>query len=168
MRCVVRGLSLPLLAFALSSPARAAGPGDPLMTPACQQAMKALDAAERKAMENAPPGGDRQVPPELAAQRKKTAKACLGGRGDAPPPKEIAIPPVTVAPAEMPRPPAEAVRPPPPPPPPAQPPRPLVSVTSCDAGGCWASDGSRLNRVGGVLLGPQGVCTTNAGVVLCH
>jgi hypothetical protein len=40
-------------------------------------------------------------------------------------------------------------------------------VTSCDAGGCWSSDGTRLNRVGPNLMGPGGVCTVTGKMVHC-
>jgi hypothetical protein len=44
---------------------------------------------------------------------------------------------------------------------------PLVSITSCDANGCWASDGTRLQRFGSQLLGPRGVCSRVGAVVHC-
>jgi len=40
-------------------------------------------------------------------------------------------------------------------------------LTSCDAGGCWSSDGTRLNRAGQNLVGPGGVCTTTGQMVHC-
>jgi hypothetical protein len=41
------------------------------------------------------------------------------------------------------------------------------AITSCDAGGCWANDGSRLNRVGPNLWGPRGVCTVQGTLLQC-
>jgi hypothetical protein len=41
------------------------------------------------------------------------------------------------------------------------------SITSCDALGCWASDGTRLQRVGPNLLGPRGFCSAPGGVLQC-
>jgi hypothetical protein len=38
-------------------------------------------------------------------------------------------------------------------------PAPKPIILSCDAGGCTTSDGARLPRVGGQLLGPGGLCT---------
>jgi hypothetical protein len=41
------------------------------------------------------------------------------------------------------------------------------AVTSCDPGGCWANDGSRLNRVGTNLWGKRGVCTLQGTLLQC-
>lgn len=46
-------------------------------------------------------------------------------------------------------------------------PRP-AAITACDPGGCWDSDGRRLNQVGPILMGPQGPCSTQGGVVSCR
>ena len=40
-------------------------------------------------------------------------------------------------------------------------------VTSCDATGCWSSDGTWLHRVGPNLVGPGGVCTVTGKMVQC-
>lgn len=53
--------------------------------------------------------------------------------------------------------PAPAPRPAPPP----------LTISACDATGCWASDGTRLQRAGPNLLGPTGVCTTSGPFVQC-
>ncbi len=45
--------------------------------------------------------------------------------------------------------------------------RPLLSITSCDANGCWSSDGTRLQRFGSQLLGPRGFCNVQGSVVNC-
>jgi len=45
-------------------------------------------------------------------------------------------------------------------------PRP-VAITTCDAGGCWDSQGHRLNFMGPMLIGPQGLCSLQAGAVHC-
>jgi len=42
-----------------------------------------------------------------------------------------------------------------------------TSVLSCDIGGCWANDGSRLNRVGPTLWGPRGACTVLGTLLQC-
>ena len=49
---------------------------------------------------------------------------------------------------------------------PTQPPPP-VTILSCDAAGCQASDGTRLNRAGPVLIGPRGACSVQGSVVVC-
>lgn len=41
-------------------------------------------------------------------------------------------------------------------------------TSSCDSGGCWGSDGTRYNAVGGALVGPDGkTCQSVAGVMQC-
>ena len=42
------------------------------------------------------------------------------------------------------------------------PPATKPSIVSCDAGGCIMSDGTRLQRAGGLLLGPNGLCNAQA------
>jgi hypothetical protein len=71
------------------------------------------------------------------------------------------VPPTERAPAIVP--PAIAV--PPPAPLPVQ--RPPAMVSSCDATGCWASDGTRLHRAGPNLIGPRGLCTVSGKLVQC-
>jgi hypothetical protein len=44
--------------------------------------------------------------------------------------------------------------------------RPAV-ITSCDTGGCWDSNGTRLNRAGPILIGPGGTCVTTGLQVHC-
>ena len=44
---------------------------------------------------------------------------------------------------------------------------PLLTVTACDATGCLASDGTRLQWVGPSLLGPRGMCTVQGTVLQC-
>jgi hypothetical protein len=51
---------------------------------------------------------------------------------------------------------------------PASPPiEPPPVVTACDLGGCWDSNGTRLNRAGPQLIGPRGACTTVGATVYC-
>jgi hypothetical protein len=41
-------------------------------------------------------------------------------------------------------------------------------TSSCDGGGCWGSDGTRYNAVGGALVRPDGkICKSVAGVMQC-
>ncbi|MES2972681.1 MAG: hypothetical protein V4757_03695 [Pseudomonadota bacterium] len=42
-----------------------------------------------------------------------------------------------------------------------------ATITSCDPGGCWSSDGTRLNRMGPELTGPRGICNPQAGTANC-
>lgn len=42
------------------------------------------------------------------------------------------------------------------------------SITSCDPGGCWSSDGTRLNRLGPELTSPRGgICNPQGGTANC-
>lgn len=78
--------------------------------------------------------------------------------------------PVTVPGAQfvVPPPVIDGPRPPPvaPPPPPLDIPKP-AAITTCDPGGCWDSQGRRLDRSGPLLMGPHGACVVQAGVVRC-
>jgi hypothetical protein len=142
----------------------AAGAQDGGLTsePACRLALQRLQEREAAAI------ADRNAArAPLEAARRQAAMTCLGGRdraASAAP--RAAQPPVAVpraaAPAPLPVPRAGAL--------PAPPPRPAtapLTVTACDATGCWASDGTRLLRAGPNLLGPTGVCTTSGPFVQC-
>ena len=154
-------LSLSLsLAFLLPSVCRA----QPQHTPqsaACGQALEALQAHESTRHGASAPDAQWQT------LRRNAARTCLGGTGDAQPtgqrqlqaPISITTPPTAGGrPAAMGGQPALSR--------PAT--RPLLSVTSCDALGCWASDGSRLTRLGADLVGPQGICTLQGTVLNCR
>jgi len=152
---------LPLLALAIAlhagaQPAAGSPKPDPLKSDACGKALAALQAARA-------PDGDR-TPAQVEVVRREATQACLGGSGDARRPSPtaqapIVVPPPTVA---LPRsvPPREVT----PPAPPIE--RPPV-ITACDAGGCWDSDGRRLNRAGPLLIGPGGACVTSGLQVHC-
>lgn len=133
-----------------------AQPADPLKSDACDRALGALQAARR------PDSG--RTPAQVEALRRDATQTCLGGRGDARRPSPTAQPAIVVPPPTvvLPRsvPPAQ----PPLPAPPIE--RPSV-ITACDAGGCWDSEGRRLNRAGPVLLGPGGACVTTGLQVRC-
>ena len=45
--------------------------------------------------------------------------------------------------------------------------QPLLIITNCDALGCWASDGTRLQQQGSNLLGPRGYYTWQGSVLNC-
>ena len=130
--------------------------GDPLKSDACGRNLAALQAARA-------PGSDKS-PAQIEALRREATQACLGGRGDARRPSPTAqapiiVPPPTVA---LPRsiPPVEPIVPAP------AIERPAV-ITSCDSGGCWDSNGTRLNRAGPLLIGPGGSCVTTGLQVRC-
>ena len=162
-------LAPPALAFLLGASV-AQAQDDPLHTPACRDALDAVRAQEAAASAAREADGTHRSAAlgQLEAARQKAAHACLRSRPDRPPPQgRLAQPPVSVPPSALP---PAAPRVTLTPPPPAAPPQaaPLVSITSCDPAGCWASDGSRLQRAGpDTLLGPRGMCTTSGTVLLC-
>ncbi|CAA9436768.1 MAG: hypothetical protein AVDCRST_MAG51-3004, partial [uncultured Ramlibacter sp.] len=131
-------------------------PADPLKSGDCGQSLAALDAARAD-----PNAGQR-----VEALRQQATQACLGGGGEARRPSPVAQPPLVVPPPIIAVPSqAEPPRPAPLPPPVAIQ-RPPV-LTSCDAGGCWDSQGNRLNRAGPTLIGPGGTCIVSGPVVHC-
>jgi hypothetical protein len=140
-----------------------AQPVDPLQSPECSAAREALAQAQENAA--ARRAGARDA---LATARENARLACLGResgnaqRVGAPDPP-IAVPAPVI---EPPPPPRALVTPISPPPPPLQIPRP-AAITACDPGGCWDSNGQRLNQLGPMLVGPHGACTVQGGVVQC-
>jgi hypothetical protein len=149
-----------LLLLLLLAGSAAAQPGDPLKSPECGEAREALDQARAAAEKD--PGLASQVEP----LRKRAARICLGVTDDAQPSGRLAQPPQRVpapiiAPSQ--RPPAFAS---PGLPPPLAIERPPV-ITSCDPGGCWDSNGTRLNRAGPNLIGPSGLCTVQGALLSC-
>ena len=143
-----------LLLFALAGvAAQAQGGADLLKTPECLAARQQLDEALAA-------GGPRG---KLDAARQQAAVRCFGLKPAAPPEGRFVPPPVATEPIRL-RP-APAL-PAAPAPPSVAVPRP-PAVTSCDAAGCWDSNGTRYNQQGPVLMGPRGVCTLQAGVLNC-
>lgn len=129
---------------------------DPLKSDQCGQALAGLRAAR----------SDPRQAAQLEALRQQATQACLGGSGDARRPSPVVQPPLVVKPPVIDVPqqaPPVAAAPAPPRPPVAQPP----VITTCDAGGCWDSDGRRLNRAGPVLIGPGGPCVASGSGVQC-
>jgi hypothetical protein len=132
---------------------------DPLKSAACDAALARLDAARAAA------------PASVEARRRDATRVCLGLASQAPVPTRsnrwaqppIAVPPPVIEPP--PRPPAALAAKPLPPPVHIE--RPPV-VTSCDLTGCWTSDGTRLQRAGPGLMGPQGPCVVQGGLAFCH
>jgi hypothetical protein len=155
------------LIAALAAGSGVAQPGDPMKSKECRQALDALQEQENKATAE----GGRQQPgslKQLEPFRRDAARACLGGRGDPEPlSSRFAQPPNAVSPAPVRTPAQPSPRAIVPPPPVTQPAPPPLVVTGCDATGCWASDGSRLPRVGPDLLSPRGLCTVHGAVLRC-
>ena len=170
MRRLVLGLIL-----LLAVPTALAQDGDALQSAECRSALAAMQAQETAAAAAAPsagPGADEGAHmaalARLNAARDQAARACLQGRMDQPArPGRLAVPPTSLPPLPVtpqlaPLPPAPAGIPVPLPRPAAP-----ASITSCDALGCWASDGTRLQRAGPNLIGPRGFCTAPGGVLHC-
>jgi hypothetical protein len=166
-------LSLCFMTLALVAVAGAAADADPLKSTACTQALDALQAQEAALSaaarhKGAGEGAERSMLATLETLQRQAAHACLGSRLDAPPPvQRAAQPPVVLAPAP-PSPAAWAVLPPAASavPPPIRIP-PLQTITACDPTGCWANDGTRLQRMGPALFGPPGLCTVQGAVLHC-
>lgn len=150
------------LAAVQGAPAQSA---DPLQSPACRQALTALSAQEARDR-GAGAAAGAAAKPALDSARRRAASACLTRRDDGPAvASRSAQPPPTVPPvAALPRVPAPAAATPQRPLPATPPP---LTITGCDAVGCWSSDGTRLQRIGADLLGPRGFCITTAGVLSC-
>lgn len=161
------------LGVALSSLAQAP---DTIQSPACRQALAEVQAQETAALNgrnakspaSAPAGPS---PAGLLAMRERAARICLGPGTTGPSPSQRTVQqPITVPPANSPRP---TVTVPTAPTPTTTAPvvplrsEPLLTVVSCDATACWASDGSRLEKSGPNLIGPRGVCTLQGAVLRC-
>jgi hypothetical protein len=133
---------------------------DPLDSAECRAAQDELEAAL-----NDPPSNRRAQ--RLENARKRAAQICLGptaGRRDrsgAPYPARVVPAPVISGVPAAPLPPVAA-----PPAPALAIPR-AAAITVCDPGGCWDSEGRRLNSTGPLLMGPRGLCSVQGGVVTC-
>jgi hypothetical protein len=138
---------------------------NPIDSASCRRALDTLDAREGAAAADRANGAARAA---VTPARRQAALACLGGPDiAASTPQRAAPSPVPVTPSAVtPRPPA-APAPSPRPPPAPRAPAPPVTIGACDATGCWASDGTRLQRAGPNLVGPRGVCTTSGPFVQC-
>ncbi len=153
MRRVVAAVLLAIFPLLLYAQDR-----DPLASPECDAARAELEQAL-----NDPATGRSRPNDRLARAREKAAAVCLGGtdgkreRTGAPEPVQVVPPPLT-RPASLPEPaPARA---------PLVIPRPMA-ITTCDPAGCWDSEGRRLNIMGPLLIGPQGLCSVQGGMVSC-
>lgn len=135
---------------------------DPMHSRECMAARAALEDATDAAVKKQPGSAER-----LASARKEAADACLGRdspdreRAGAPDPP-IAVAPPVMQPPHVPAQPAIVVQTPVAP----APPRP-GAITTCDPGGCWDSNGQRLNTLGPMVVGPHGPCTIVAGQARC-
>ena len=171
-----RALCLVLTLALAAGGAVAAEPTDPMESAACRRALETLKAKENALINARRADEARRVPaPAPAASvaldglRRQAARACLGGNGAPPPPKQIALPPIVVSPIVVPRP---APLPPnhtaaPATPSPARRTGPPVIIATCDPGGCWASDGTRLICAGAHLIGSHGgLCSGTPGMAL--
>jgi len=155
--------------------------GDPLESAECRRALATLNAEEAAVAGSAHAGGGvsandrRLIDARLAPARRQAARACLARRADPATlsierlvrPTPVATPPLTVGPASSPAPMAATARAAPLVPPPPSPADKPYAITACDAGGCWANDGSRLNRVGPTLWGPRGICSVQGSLLQC-
>jgi hypothetical protein len=151
---------------ALAAAPRAAAPPPAVsLPPAPASAGASRSPAAASAGASRSPAADAS----LEAARRRAALACLRSRTDPPAPRQpIVRSPTAVEPLDVPRAaaPLPSLRAPSPPPAPAPGPRPRF-ITSCDAVGCWADDGSRLQRAGPNLRGPRGVCTRQGTLLTC-
>jgi hypothetical protein len=164
-----------LCLFLLSSCAALADAGP--QSGACERALAALQARESE-LAAARAGG---VAPRVAADarwqalRRVAARDCLGHAGTAAPAASaplphsalppIAVPPVAVPPAPtLPAAPPEAAQRRAPPLPGSRPP---PFVTSCDALGCWTSEGARLPHTGRNPLNARVRCSLQGQIVVC-
>jgi len=166
-----------LLASIVAVTPALATPGDPLESSECRRALAALNSQEAAVAETSGASAvvsadDRRlIAAKLTPARRAAARACLARSLDPPSssplvrPPPIATAPLAIAPASSPAP-SRSTAGPAPPVRPAQVERPYA-ITSCDPGGCWANDGTRLNRVGPSLWGPRGVCTVQGSLVQC-
>ncbi|HSW17321.1 MAG TPA: hypothetical protein VLJ86_08855 [Ramlibacter sp.] len=147
------------LVFALvPTLAQTQGDADPAKSSACAQALARLEALQ---VDKAPAAATEQA-------RQQASQACLRGPAPKqPPPRAVQTPAALLPlPLPLPAPAAQAM-------PPALPSAPLrierpEAVSHCDPGGCWDSEGRRLNRVGQDVLGPRGgVCMPMGGTLWC-
>jgi hypothetical protein len=147
-----------ILSLLLCAPLLAWAQGDPLKSAACASALEALQAARA-----APRAAGR-----VEDARRTAAQACLGADGEPPSrPGRVARPPIAVPAPTIEPPPGTALRnAPAPPPAPVEIPRP-ATITSCDAHGCWTSEGTRLPRTGPGLIGPGGPCAAQGAFAYC-
>jgi hypothetical protein len=131
---------------------------DPLASDDCQLARQALQLALSAAADK-----QHDKAAQLAQARERTALACLGA-ADSSLATNRSRQPALVVPPIVPAAPAPHVIAAPLPP--MTIPRTSV-ITACDAGGCWDSNGQRLQRAGPDLMGPRGPCIAQGPLFNC-
>lgn len=131
---------------------------DPLKSPACGAALAGLQAARESHAEVA----------RVEALRREAANTCLGTAAIPSRPSRTVQAPIAVPPPQIEVPPSAPPLPviTPPPPPVAIERMPLPAT--CDGNGCWVNDGTHMRQVPPSLLGPNGMCTQQAGQVFCR
>lgn len=146
--CLLMGLSGLGTAQAMSE-------AEAMKSPACLAARERLNALMAE---------DKPDIVRLRAARQRGARACFRTDADTPAPSRadrpvIALPqPAATTPPSASAPRSQTVTAPSAPQPP--------QVTRCDEGGCWDSEGRRLNRAGNRLIDPRGRLCTQQGPVL--
>lgn len=146
-------LALSLLAHAWPAAAQV----DPLKSPACGAALASLQSARSGGA-----GAGR-----VESLRSEAATACLGAGSVPGRPSRVLQAPIAVPPPQIePTPVAPPLAAPSLPAPPVALDRPATPAI-CDPGGCWTNDGTHLRQVPPSLVGPRGLCSTQAGVVYC-
>lgn len=147
-------LALVLLLAAL--PLRAQQ-SDPLKSPACGAALANLQAARQ----------DRSDAARIESLRSQAATTCLGMPDPPARPSRSVQAPIAIPPPQIDVPPvAHSLPAPTLPPPPVAIDR-LPVPANCDGTGCWANDGTHLQRVPPTLVGPRGLCTQQGGQLYC-
>lgn len=145
--------------------ALAAPPSGSPTSATCRQALDTLREREDRVLAATPRGAAEGERRQMLQARRVAALACLG---EAEPEVPRRLPgavdaQLPIAPMKL-----AAPRPAGPAAPPAAPPPALPrTLTTCDANGCWTSDGQRLQRVGPQLLGPRGFCSVTGAAVQC-
>jgi hypothetical protein len=128
---------------------------DPLKSPACAQALQALETARAAGERNA-----------TESRRQEAARTCLGSPDAPARPARAAQTPMTVPPPVIQPPANQRVAPAPTPaPPPVAVGRPPVPA-QCDAAGCWVNDGTHLRLIPSPSIG-AGRCSTVGTQVYC-
>ena len=150
---------LPLLLLAAALPLHAQD--DPLKSPACGAAIASLQAARE----------GRADAGRVEALRSQAATACLGMGSPPARPSRALQAPVQVPPPQVDVPIAAPAIPGLPaltPPPPAVAVDRLPVPATCDGNGCWVNDGTHMRQVPPSLMGPNGMCTQQGGLVYCR
>ncbi|MEO7954106.1 MAG: hypothetical protein ABIR35_08450 [Polaromonas sp.] len=162
----------PATALPMAAPSQATRPAasapepDGIDSARCRRARGDLELALGEASDRQP-----DTASALALARQQAASACLGQANSHAAPASRWQPSLAIQPAQPIQPitpagpaPAPVVRAAPLPP--VAIPRASV-ISSCDAGGCWDSDGARLQRSGPNLIGPRGPCTPQGTLFNC-